>query len=151
AGGTVAAQTHDALGGARTVHSWTGFNDVNFARRLAAASGAVVHLHAFRGMQPGEHAVDYYARCVGLPPRFPVQTALAEDAQWLADFERRHRLRGVPLLLVHPGSGARHKNWRGFESVASYWRAHHEERVVVVSGPAEMNDAEPVLADAIQV
>jgi hypothetical protein len=67
-GAPLSPATHRLLGGADVVHSWTGDGVPGFEERLRQLGGARVALHPFRGMRRGEHAVDYYARCVGLAP-----------------------------------------------------------------------------------
>jgi ADP-heptose:LPS heptosyltransferase len=145
-----AAETRRLLGGVGSVYSWTGFGDGNFAQRLEAATGGTLHLHAFRGMQAGEHAVAYYARCAGVHPCFPLHPALADDTRWLATFERRCRVEGQPLLVMHAGSGSPRKNWEGFAALARWWGTRYADRIIVLCGPAEM-DHTPRAVDAIHL
>jgi ADP-heptose:LPS heptosyltransferase len=145
-----APETRGLLGGVGSVYSWTGFGDGNFAQRLEAATGGTVHLRAFRGMQAGEHAVDYYARCAGVRPCFPLHPALADDTRWLAAFERRYRVEGEPLMVMHAGSGSPRKNWEGFAALARWWGARHPDRIIVLCGPAEMDHVR-LAVDAIQI
>ena len=65
---TVTAEAEALLAGFDTVYSWTGFGDPDVGRHLAALTGGRVNTYRFRGMDPGEHAVDYYARCAGVAP-----------------------------------------------------------------------------------
>ena len=150
AGPRLAAETTALFGGFGHVYSWTGFGNAEFARRLAQASGAAVQVHPFRGMRAGEHAADYYARCVGLPP-LPVDPGIIDDARgWFTDFAARHRLRERGFLLMHPGSGARAKNWEGFGRVAQQWPRRQRAPVVVTLGPAEAEQP-PAAIDAATV
>lgn len=117
------------------VESWTGHGDDNFAHRLAQACGGAVAVHPFRAFRPGEHASQYYARCVGVSPRvepLPIRTAAAE---W-ADEVCRRRGMEVDTLVIHAGSGSAHKNWEGMAAVAAAWRAEGG-RVIALLGPAE--------------
>ena len=139
------------FGGFARTYSWTGFGNAEFSRRLAAATGGPVDVYPFRGMRAGEHAVDYYARCVGLRPA-PVEASLiTQDAEWFAGFAARHRLRAGGFLLIHPGSGGRAKNWEGFADVARQWRMQRREPVVVLLGPAEAERPALSFDDAIVV
>jgi ADP-heptose:LPS heptosyltransferase len=89
-------------------------------------------------MRTGEHAVDYYGRCIGAALDTSVhQKVLAVDREWAADFVARHDLATGSWLLVHPGSGAERKNWRGFGDLARGCRARFGRRVVAVHGPVE--------------
>lgn len=137
AGFPLAAETRKLFAGFTWVYSWSGFGSHDFAKRLAIASGGQVNVHRFRGMEPGEHAVDYYARCAGLPPRVPTAQDVVQDTHWLTAFERQHELDDQPVMVMHPGSGSPKKNWVGFGAVARYWREQHGSRVVVLYGPAE--------------
>lgn len=148
---SIAAETTALFGGFGHVYSWTGFGDAHFAQRLARASGGQVDVHRFRGMRPGEHAVDYYARCVGLKPAPRDPSIIADDPQWFADGAARHGLTAHGFVLMHPGSGAREKNWEGFGAVAQHWRTHRREAVVVLLGPAEMERPTVPIVDAISV
>jgi len=132
-GGTapLAPDTLRLLGGDAVVHSWTGQGVPGFAQRLQQLGGGRVALHPFRGMRPGEHAIDYYARCVGLAPA-GVAGVIAEDVAGLA------RIGGPPALVLHPGSGAQRKNWEGFDGLAERWHARHGSPALALCGPAEV-------------
>jgi ADP-heptose:LPS heptosyltransferase len=136
-GSPLAAETRRLLGGFARAYSWTGFGDRDFAQRLASATGGRVDVFPFRGMEPGEHAVDYFARCADVSNTTPSGWDLAEDGGWLAAFLRAHDLDRRPLIVMHPGSGASKKNWVGFGVVARYWHQHHGSRVLFLHGPAE--------------
>ncbi|HVM95883.1 MAG TPA: hypothetical protein VMT89_05810, partial [Candidatus Acidoferrales bacterium] len=59
---------HDArslLGGLAHVYSWTGHADARFTTRLSEVTAGRASVFPFRAIEPGEHAVDYFARCVG--------------------------------------------------------------------------------------
>jgi Glycosyltransferase family 9 (heptosyltransferase) len=117
------------------IESWTGHGDETFVHRLRDASDAAVAVHPFCALRSGEHASDYYARCLRAPQcldRLPVRRAAAE---WAAALWDRHRL-GRNVLVIHPGSGSVRKNWAGMGEVASLWR-RGGGAVIVVSGPAE--------------
>ena len=134
----VAAATRAVFGGFATAYSWTGSGDAVFARRLAEATGGGVSVFAFRGMAPGEHAASYYARCVGVAPRKPSAGHIRQDDDWLAALEETQRTllaRGV--LVVHPGSGSRTKNWCGHLELVRRWRRRHDQRVALLCGPAD--------------
>ena len=133
------------------IYSWTGFGDTNFARRLARASEGDVNVYPFRGMRPDEHAVDYYARCAVLAPYLLDQSIIADDPLWFRDFANLHGLSERGFIVMHPGSGAREKNWEGFDVVARQWRRQHRGAVVVPLGPAEMERPPAPIADAVVV
>jgi heptosyltransferase-3 len=127
--------TRSLLGGFARVESWTGHGDDAFAQRLAAASGGPAAVHPFRAFGAGEHASEYYARCVGVVPiaeRLPVRAAAAA---WAETRWRQHRL-GPRTVVIHAGSGSIRKNWEGLAEVAAAWRASGGQ-VVSLCGPAE--------------
>ncbi len=150
-GTPIAPDTRQLLGGFTHVYSWTGFGNVEFAERLTAVSGGSASVYHFRGMQPGEHAADYYARCAGVVPPGSVAASIVTDAEWLAAFEEEHCLVGHPLLVMHPGSGAVRKNWQGFDAVRHHWRRHHDDGVVAVHGPADPQGAAVGSEDVLSV
>jgi len=117
------------------VESWTGHGDENFTRRLAEASRGAIAVHPFRALAPDEHASQYYARCLGVVPILEPFAVRPEAARWVDAFWQRHGLR-TNTLVIHPGSGGRHKNWQGMAEVATAWRAGGGS-VVAISGPAE--------------
>ncbi|MBI4516233.1 MAG: glycosyltransferase family 9 protein [Deltaproteobacteria bacterium] len=117
-------------------HSWTGFGQPQFAERLRAVTGATVLVHRFRGMLPGEHAIDYYARCVGLAPASPRLWLTAADQAGAADWQQRVLGAGA-FTIIHPGSGSPRKNWQGFPQLIEKLRATRGTPMVVLSGPAE--------------
>ncbi|MBI1817540.1 MAG: glycosyltransferase family 9 protein [Deltaproteobacteria bacterium] len=126
--------TRKLFGGHSIAHSWSGYGDPRFAERLAAASGGEVHIHRFRGMQPGEHASDYYARCVGRTPTPTRVWITADDEAWAAEWCRQNAPRR--FVMIHPGSGAPRKNWEGFPDLARQLRSRGTD-VIVMLGPAE--------------
>jgi heptosyltransferase-3 len=133
---TVMAKAETLLAGFDTVYSWTGFGDSDVVRHLATLAGGRVNTYRFRGMGPGEHAVDYYARCAGVAPRAPINDFIAGDPQWFAALQRQHRL-GDSFAVIHPGSGSPRKNWLGFECVVRWWRQRAPNPIVILRGPAE--------------
>lgn len=151
AGTALASGTTTLLGGFAHAYSWTGFGNEDFAARLRRACGGNARLYAFRGMRPGEHAADYYARCVGAAPAMLSPSDVACDAGWLAAFEREHHLAERRILVMHPGSGAARKNWQGFQAVAEHWRRYHDHAIVVVHGPAERETQPRIGGDGIDV
>jgi ADP-heptose:LPS heptosyltransferase len=132
---------HDAtkalFGGHSHAYSWTGASEPAFAERLAAVIGDACQVYRFRGMDAGEHAVDYYARCAGVDP-LPFAHLLRVDTEWFARFRQQRELTGR-LLVVHPGSGSAAKNWTGFAELVAGWRQRSREGdgVIVLRGPAE--------------
>jgi len=134
---TFAPETRILFHGFPTSYSWTGYGDPAFAQRIAAVTGGTVHVHAFRGMQPGEHAVDYYAACAEISPVGHIGAVLRTDSHWLAGFERTHQLGGRRVVLLHAGSGSPRKNWLGFNGLSQYWRARYDDVILRLHGPAE--------------
>jgi ADP-heptose:LPS heptosyltransferase len=147
ASGPLRASTTALLGRFARIESWTGHGDPHFADRLRAASGADVAVHAFRDLRPGEHAADYYARCVGVTTRRERLPVRAAAADWAAALWERHRL-GSEALALHPGSGGIRKNWEGMAAVAEAWRTHGRP-VVVLRGPAESERASRLDGDVV--
>jgi heptosyltransferase-3 len=148
---SVAAESAALFAGFTHVYSWTGYGDADFARRLAQVSGGSVGVHRFRGMRSGEHAVDYYARGVGLQPVFVDASCVADDPEWFADFSVRYRLTARRFIVVHPGSGGREKNWEGFAGVARRWWSQRRDAIVVLRGPVEMERPAAPIDEAIVV
>lgn len=132
-----APPTLQLFGGFDSVYSWTGFGNPDFAARLAAVSRGRVTVFRFRGMLPGEHAADYYSRCVGLsaPPVPPA--IIRADQKWFMAFQREHRLGSTNTLVLHAGSGSPRKNWDGFTALTGCWHERYADTVVLLCGPAE--------------
>jgi len=161
AGDELAPATVALLNGFRHAYSWTGYGDANFYRRLGLLGKGSVEIFPFRGMQAGEHAAAYYARCVGvresrastedLESSLRLQSCIARDQDWLASFVADHDLSQRRLLVVHPGSGSAKKNWPGFAAALALWRrdASADWVVVELRGPAEPPQAR--LADALRL
>lgn len=150
-GNEPALATAALFGGLDYVYNWTGFGNADFSQRLAATSRGRVTVYPFRGMQHGEHAADYYARCVGLAPLPLSMSRWREDRGWLADFKRQHQLDARQLLVLHPGSGAPRKNWQGFEQVIAHWRLKHPHAIVLMRGPAEARGTSFNVSEVIEV
>ncbi len=129
--------TRRLFGGFATVHSWTGFNVPGFAERLSEATGGNIVVYRFRGMRQGEHATEYYARCVGLVPRPSPELRVAIDGHWLRTFREELALRTRKFLVIHPGSGSPSKNWRGYDQLIARWRSRHSDTIIVLYGPAD--------------
>jgi hypothetical protein len=123
------------------VHSWTGFGNRDLTTRLRTCTRARrVAVHPFRAFLPGEHACDYYARCLGVQARPPQVAVNPSERRGVREWLSRLNPDGAPLLAVHPGSGSRGKNWTGFADVARGWSGRGGV-VVEIVGPAE-TDAE---------
>jgi ADP-heptose:LPS heptosyltransferase len=150
-GSEPAPATATLFGGLDHVYSWTGFGNADFSQRLVATSRGRVTVYPFRGMQRGEHAADYYARCVGLDPLPLSMPRFRQDRGWLADFNRQHQLDARQLLVIHPGSGAPRKNWQGFEGVIAYWRLKHLHTIVLPRGPADAHGTSFDVPEVIEV
>ena len=134
----VAAATRAVFGGFATAYSWTGSADAVFARRLAEATGGLVSVFAFRAVLPGEHAAAYYARCARVVPCHPSAGHIRQDDAWLAGLdEARQTLVARGVLVVHPGSGSRTKNWCGHLELVRRWSQRHDRRIALLCGPAE--------------
>ena len=129
-------ETAALFGGFGSVYSWTGSELPHVDARLARLNPGAVQVYRFRGMQPGEHAADYYARCIGARGDVSVASAVKTDEHWLSPFLRRHGCQDGRVLVVHAGSGSLRKNWQGFAKLcaASYER---HETTVWLRGPAE--------------
>lgn len=136
AGGPLRAATRRLFAGHARVHSFIGAGDDGFANRLSAATGGRVATHRVRGMEPGEHASRYYARCLAVKPR---RHALVPDRAavlWAEKLWRDGNL-GERTLALHAGSGSPKKNWLGMGEIARRWRERPGARVVLLAGPAE--------------
>lgn len=130
--------------GAGPVHSWTGHGDDAFLGRLRSLAPAA-QVHPFRGFQAGEHAADYYARCLGVAPQPPGVRPPAAAVAWAA---ARLAALPPPLLAIHPGAGSAAKRWPGFAALVARWR-ERGGGVVVIEGPAEPGTGRQTGADLI--
>lgn len=137
--------TRSLFAGAARIESWTGYGDPNFASRLAAASGTAVAVHPFRALRPGEHAAEYYSRCLGVAHDFSPLPVGAAAAAWAEELWRTHHL-GSSVLCIHAGSGSGRKNWTGMAAAAAEWRKSGGQ-VVAIAGPAELGHAAAFPAD----
>ncbi|GIW40055.1 MAG: hypothetical protein KatS3mg076_0632 [Candidatus Binatia bacterium] len=125
------------LEGVDEVHSWSGRGDADFLRCLSESGGRRrARVYSFRAFAAGEHAVDYYARCLGVEPKPVFLSPREEERRWVAGWLDRQKLGGKPLLALHPGSGSKRKNWEGFPALARWWEAKGGA-VVWLVGPAE--------------
>jgi ADP-heptose:LPS heptosyltransferase len=104
---------------------------------LAALTKGRVNTYRFRGMAPGEHAVDYYARCAAAAPSPSIAESIADDPNWFATLQRQQRL-ADSFAVIHPGSGSPRKNWTGFAAVVRWWQRRARTPVVLLYGPAEV-------------
>ncbi len=130
----VRPETAALFAGVERVYSWTGSTDPDLRRRLRAIADAPVDIHPFRGMRPGEHAADYYARCAGVEPHDTIGACIADDPQWFASVATDYP-EGT-FMVVHPGSGAARKNWQGFASLMR-WCQQRGDVAILLRGPAE--------------
>jgi hypothetical protein len=134
--GPLSSATRNLLGGYARALSWTGYASPMFAERLASATGGRVAVCPFQEMKPGEHAVDYYARCANVRPA-RTEFHPGPDAQdWAISFWKQHKLTDH-TLAVHPGSGSTAKNWLGMPRIAPWWRKARYAPVLALVGPAE--------------
>lgn len=124
------------------VYSWTGFGNPHVAQRLTDLTGGCTRVYRFRGMAPGEHAVDYFARCAGVIPCPSVEHFFADDTAWGGGFARQHGLLG-PFLLAHAGSGSARKNWLGFDAAMRECRRRFGVPTVLLRGPVEVERQQP--------
>jgi ADP-heptose:LPS heptosyltransferase len=146
----VAATTRAVFGGFAAAYSWTGSGDAVFACRLAEATGGLVSIFPFRGMESGEHAVAYYARCVGVAPCTPSAEHLKQDDAWLQRLAQSQRMRlARGLMVVHAGSGSRTKNWCGHLDLIGRWQRRYDHSVALLCGPAEADTESPSSADVL--
>jgi len=144
--GSEVPEQAEIFSGVERVFSWSGHAISGFAAQLAHASRArEVNVFAFRGMAAGEHAVDYYARCLGVRPVPLARSWFRTSAGALEQELRAFHAAAAPKLLIHAGSGSRAKNWQGFAAVAQRWREERGGIVVEIRGPAEQERSERLL------
>jgi len=145
--GPLAPATRALLHGFARVESWTGSGDENFARRLAdAAATAAVAVHPFRALRSGEHAAQYFARCLGIEAIVGALPVRAAAARWADGLWSAAGL-GDETLVIHSGSGSARKNWEGMNAVAERWRAAGGH-VIALRGPADRERAQTIAHDA---
>jgi ADP-heptose:LPS heptosyltransferase len=131
------------FGNYSTVYSWLGSQQADFVRRITAASSGRAQIFPFRPAGGRVHQVDHYLSCLGVGggtlKRQPVIQFRAEAIRWRADFWRKHKLNGHPVLVIGAGSGAREKNWpeEFFVRVVWWWRTATGGDVVLPVGPVE--------------
>lgn len=140
-------RSRQLLGGFDRVYSWSGADDPHLRANLAAISAGPVEVFRFDAFESGVHAVDRFAKCVGVVPG-PLRVAVSEEARRWAAGERRRLDIDADTLVVHAGSGSARKNWQGMSELAGLWR-RRRGRVVALVGPAdaEVDFADGVVAD----
>lgn len=127
------------------VFSWSGFGNPGFAEALRGLTHAWhVAVLPFRGMEPSEHATEYYARCVGVRPECLRPSDIAFDPATALAAETAMREGARASLLIHAGSGSPSKNWQGFAEVARRWRDELGGNVFEIRGPAEQERLAPL-------
>jgi ADP-heptose:LPS heptosyltransferase len=87
-------------------------------------------------MRAGEHASDYFARCLGARATPISIVPRADSARWAAELWH-HRALGDSTLIIHAGSGSSTKNWQGMTAIAQRWRTQRRGTVLLLCGPAE--------------
>ncbi|MGH7769440.1 MAG: glycosyltransferase family 9 protein [Candidatus Binatia bacterium] len=125
----------------RSVYSWTGNSDRNFATNIEALAGGRAKLFAFRPVDSVIHISDYYLECVGGKPAgetIPVVPLRRDALFWGRNWLSEGGFAGKRILALAPGSGAREKNWPGefFREVERWWRESGGESFAIF-GPAE--------------
>lgn len=124
------------------IYSWSGFGLDTFERNAQSLAARTVVLCPPRGFRSGEHARDYFARCVGSP--IPNHSRLLPYLHLEVPRDVEKLLLGrTPWLVVHPGSGAEKKNWRGFPVLVHAWKQRTRGQVLAVLGPAEIERGTP--------
>lgn len=120
------------------VYSWTGGSDADVRARLASLARSVRFFRVERG-DGAEHAALAYARAADV--RGPLATMASIAAPPSAASDALFAELSAPVLVVHPGAGARAKRWdiAGFVQVAHWWRASGGS-VVAIAGPAEAGE-----------
>ncbi len=137
--------TRELFRDVKQIFSWTGSSEPVVARRLTSLCDGAVAVLPFRGMRPGEHAVDYYGRCVGVRPAPALSNWLHTDDAWAEELVEQAGLKETAWLAIHAGSGSPKKNWLGFADLTRQWRRIGP--VVELRGPAET--APPIGADHV--
>jgi ADP-heptose:LPS heptosyltransferase len=125
----------------RSIYSWTGNSDRDFATNLEALAAGRAKLFPFRPDYSTAHIADYYLGCVNEKPAAEAKPAIAlrRDALlWSRNWLSERGFAGKKILALAPGSGAREKNWPGhfFREVEKWWRESGGESFVIF-GPAE--------------
>ncbi len=136
------SRLHDQFGAYAAVYSWMGSRQPVFVHRLQAATFGRVKIFPFRSSVSAEHQTEYNLRCLALTETMrhePVIEIGDEALRWCANFWAEHSLRGRPVLMIAPGSGAREKNWpeEFFVAVANWWRQRIGGVAVLLNGPVE--------------
>jgi hypothetical protein len=134
-GGPIHASTRRVFAGHTHVHSWIGHGDANVRERLAAVTGGAVSIHRLRGMRPGEHASESFARSAGAQRGSCTIEPRSDALEWTRAFWIRSGL-GAETLALHAGSGSPRKNWEGMAEAAEAWRRRGRQ-VLAIIGPAE--------------
>lgn len=125
------------------IYSWLASGDPLFTANLARAASGHVRLLPFAPRAGSEPAALHYLRTLGLssPRMFPLLRPSKEADRWAAAAWRRWKFGRRPVLVMHPGAGARSKRWhrRGFQDVAAWWVACRGP-VLTLLGPAESDE-----------
>jgi heptosyltransferase-3 len=132
----------DFFTGFGAIECFTGAGEGAVAENLARWQGEHGRVHAFRP-PPDIHLVDHFHDAVGAvaaarrDPRLALGDAIRRDAA--RDFPGCVNTR--PLLVVHPGSGGKHKRFsrQGFAVLAKRWQKSGGAALVVL-GPVERDE-----------
>jgi ADP-heptose:LPS heptosyltransferase len=125
----------------RSIYSWTGSGDRNFAANIAILARGRAKLFPFRPVDAAEHISDYYLGCVNEKPAAEASPAVPlrrDGLVWSRHWLEERGFEGKKILALAPGSGAREKNWprQFFREVERWWRESGGESFVIF-GPAE--------------
>lgn len=124
------------------IYSWMASGQPDFVANLFSLSNGKLRIFPFRPSAARVHLTDYYLACVGEEPRSEISANifLRDDAlQWGSRYWQEHELAAKKVLALHPGSGAKQKNWPGeyFTEVCDWWKRKFGGQVLIILGPAE--------------
>ncbi len=123
-----------------SAYSWMGSGHEPFFRQLKELCHGRAHVFPFQPESLDRHQSEYYLACIHCSGAGAPQILLKPRAmEWGAEYWARESLKGSPVLLVMPGSGAREKNWPlpYFVEVIEWWRDQMGGKTVIALGPVE--------------
>ena len=126
------------------IYSWFASQQPVFVEQIQKASQRRAQIFPFRPEPLTIHQAEYYLSCLGCESGKaqiikPLVVSDANALLWCDTFFCSHRLAGLPILVLAPGSGASEKNWPAayYLQLAQWWCQQLRGKVVVVVGPVE--------------